>query len=214
MVQNYKTIYGDENFIHIEQIEVKKSKFITYIKKAETEADAVSFINQIKKKHHDANHNCSAFVVGTNKELIRSSDDGEPQGTAGRPMLDVLMGSDIVNIVAVVTRYFGGTELGRGGLTRAYSGAVQEGLKTLSTAIMTLGKKLEVHTDYNTIGAILHKLTQDGIPLENSEYTDVIVLTLTLDVDKVDDLIKSITEISSGKSNVHILEELYFMKKI
>lgn len=214
MIQSYKTIYGDKDAIHIEQIEVKKSKFITYIKKAETEEEAVLFINQIKKKHNDANHNCSAFVVGTNKELIRSSDDGEPQGTAGKPMLDVLMGSDIVNIVAVVTRYFGGTELGRGGLTRAYSGAVQEGVKTLPTAIMTLGKKLEIHTDYNTIGSILHKLNQDNIPIENSEYTDVIVLTLTVEVDAVDNLIKDITEISSAKSQVEILEELYFMKKV
>lgn len=210
MVENYKIIYGDKETVHIEQIEEKKSKFISYIKQVETETEAVEFINQIKKKHYDASHNCSAFIVGNNKELVRSSDDGEPQGTAGKPMLDVLMGSDIVNIVVVVTRYFGGTLLGKGGIMRAYSGAVQAGIASLPTAIMTLGKKLKIHTDYNTIGNILHNLSQDNIPIEESVYTDVVTLTLTIKTDDVDNLINTITEISSGKNSVEILEELYF----
>lgn len=210
MIQNYKVIFSDKETIHTEQIEVKKSKFISYIKQVETEQEAIEFINQIKKKHYDASHNCSAFVVGTNKEIVRSSDDGEPQGTAGRPMLDVLVGSDIVNIVCVVTRYFGGVELGRGGLTRAYSGAVKNGLECLSTAIMTLGNRVIIHTDYNNIGNILHKLSQDNIPVEQSDYSDVVTLTLTIKIDIVETFIKDITEISSAKSRVEILEELYF----
>lgn len=214
MVLDYKIIYGDIESIHVSQTEVKKSKFITYIKKVENEEDAISFVNQIKKKHHDASHNCSAFVIGTNAEIVRSSDDGEPQGTAGRPMLDVLLGSGIVNIVAVVTRYFGGTELGRGGLTRAYSGAVQVGMETLPVAIMTLGKRVEIHTDYSTIGNILHSLEQDNLTIDKSDYTDVIILTLNIEIGRVDELISNITEISSAKSRVEILKELYFPKRL
>lgn len=214
MIENYKIIYGDKENIHIENTEEKKSKFICYIKKVETEIEATDFIKEIKKKHYDASHNCSAFIIGNNKELIRCSDDGEPQGTAGKPMLDILMGSDIVNIVTVVTRYFGGTLLGTGGLVRAYGSAVQAGLQTLPTAIMTLGKKIDIYTDYQTIGAILHLLKQENIPIDHSEYNESIVLSLTVEINKVEDLINQITEISSAKSKVDIIEEIYFLKEI
>lgn len=214
MVQEYKIIHGDKEEVHSVQIEVKKSKFITYLKKIESEEEAITFINQIKKQHYNASHNCSAFILGENKEIVRSSDDGEPQGTAGRPMLDVLMGSELVNVVAVVTRYFGGTQLGRGGLVRAYGGAVQAGLECVPTAIMTLGHRIEIHTDYNTIGNILHKLNNEKLPLDDSEYTDIIKLHLTVEKAKIEELEKDIIEISGGKSRMDILEELYFPKKL
>lgn len=210
MIENYKIIYGDKDITHISHTEEKKSKFITYLKKVETEEEAVTFINQIKKKHYDANHNCSAFVLGTKKEIVRSSDDGEPCGTAGKPMLDILVGSDIVNIVAVVTRYFGGTKLGTGGLVRAYSGGVREGLLQIDIATMTRGMRVKIHTDYNTIGNILHKLTQEELIIDSSEYTDVITLDLTIKIDKVEQFSKDILGISSGKSKVIELEEVYF----
>lgn len=210
MVQDYKIIFGDKDTIHTGEIVEKKSRFIAYIKKVETEADATEFINQIKKKHYDASHNCSAFVLGKNKEIVRSSDDGEPGGTAGKPMLDVLVGSDIVNIVAVVTRYFGGTELGRGGLTRAYSQATKEGLANIKISTMTKGNLLKIHTDYNSIGNILHIL--ENTPVKESEYTDVITLTLEISVDEIFDLTNKITEISAGKSTIEVLEEIYFEK--
>ncbi len=180
MIQDYKVIYGEKDKIYTVQTEVKKSKFITYMKTVENEEEATAFINEIKKKHYDASHNCSAFILGTKKEIVRSSDDGEPQGTAGRPMLDMLMGSNLVNVIAVVTRYFGGTELGRGGLTRAYSGAVQA-----------------------------------GIEQENSEYTDVIMITLIIPIKEMEEFEKKITEISAGKSRVEVVEEVeevYFPK--
>lgn len=112
MVEQYKVIYGDKNEIYTDEIVEKKSRFIASIKKVETEQEASIFISEIKKKHYDARHNCSAFVIGKKKELLRSNDDGEPSGTAGKPMLEVLLGSDIVNVAVVVTRYFGGTLLG------------------------------------------------------------------------------------------------------
>ncbi len=208
----YKIIFGDKETVHIGEIEEKKSKFIAHIKKVENEDEAVNFIKDIKKKHYNATHNCSAFVVGTKKELTRSNDDGEPSGTAGKPILEVLMGSDIVNIACVVTRYYGGTLLGTGGLIRAYTNATKAGLNQCKTARMCLGKLVKIHTDYNTIGKILHELTLRGLTQDDSEYSDVISLTLTLPIEIADDFTAKITEISAGKSRVELVEEVYYEK--
>ena len=120
MGDSYKILYaGGEN-----EIVEKKSRFIATLRPVNSEEEAAAFIAEMKKKYWDASHNCSAFTIGRNHELTRCSDDGEPAQTAGRPMLDVLFGEDIHNVCAVVTRYFGGTLLGTGGLVRAFSGAV------------------------------------------------------------------------------------------
>lgn len=210
MIEQYKVVYGDKEEIYTDEIIEKKSRFISHIKTVETEEDAIVFINSIKKKHYDARHNCSAFVIGKNKELVRCNDDGEPSGTAGKPMLEVLLGSDIVNVAVVVTRYFGGTLLGTGGLVRAYTDATKAGLAQCQTAIMCLGKKVKIHTDYNTIGKVLYELGQRGLGQEDSEYTDVIALTVIVPIEDVEEFEKKITEISAGKSTVEIIEEIYF----
>lgn len=212
MVEKYRIIFGDKQEVHVDEIVEKKSRFIASIKKVETEEEAVAFINQMKKKYYDARHNCSAFVVGSKKELVRCNDDGEPSGTAGKPMLEVLLGSDIVNVVAVVTRYFGGTLLGTGGLVRAYTDATKAGLGQCQTAIMSLGKKVKIHTDYNTIGKVLYELGQRGLDQEESEYTDVIVLTVIVPIEDVEEFAKKITEISAGKTIVEVVEEVYSPK--
>ncbi len=214
MVEQYKIIYGDKNEIYTDEIVEKKSRFIASVKKVETEQEAITFISEVKKKHYDARHNCSAFVVGKKKELLRSNDDGEPSGTAGKPMLEVLLGSDIVNVAVVVTRYFGGTLLGTGGLVRAYTDATKAGLAQCQTAIMSLGKKVKIHTDYNTIGKVLYELGQRGLGQEDSEYTDVIVLTVIVPIEDVEEFEKKITEISAGKSIVEVVEEVYFEKVV
>ncbi len=212
VIENYKVIYGDKEEIYTDEIVEKKSRFIASIKIVETEEEAVSFISAIKKKYYDARHNCSAFVVGKKKELVRCNDDGEPSGTAGKPMLEVLLGSDIVNVAVVVTRYFGGTLLGTGGLVRAYTEATKVGLAQCQIAIMSLGKKVKIHTDYNTIGKVLYELGQRGLGQEDSEYTDVIVLTVIVPIEDADEFEKKITEISAGKSIVEVVEEVYFEK--
>ena len=121
MLEHYKTIYeGGEG-----ELVEKKSRFIATVRPVETEEEALAFIEEMKKKYWDARHNCYVYSVGMNREATRCSDDGEPSGTAGRPMLDVLLGAGIYNAAIVVTRYFGGVLLGTGGLVRAYSGAVQ-----------------------------------------------------------------------------------------
>ncbi len=212
-MSDYKIIYGDKEDVYSDEIVEKKSRFIAYIKKVETEQEAVEFINSIKKKHYDATHNCSAFVIGKNKELMRSNDDGEPSSTAGKPMLDVLLGSGIVNIAAVVTRYFGKIKLGQGGLCRAYTDATKAGLAKCQVATMSLGKRVTIKTDYNTIGKILRELEQRGLGQEHSEYTDVIILTIIIPVNEVDELRDKIIELSAGKSQVEVVDEVYFEKR-
>lgn len=211
-MNNYRVIYGNKDVIYSEEIIEKKSRFIASIKIVETEQEAVDFINHIKKKYYDARHNCSAFVIGSKKELVRCNDDGEPSGTAGKPMLEVLIGSDIVNIVAVVTRYFGGTLLGTGGLVRAYTEATKAGIGQCSTAIMCLGKRVKIHTDYNTIGKVLYELGQRGLSQEDSEYSDVICITVTVPFEEFEEFENTIIEISAGKSTVEMMEETYFAK--
>lgn len=154
----------------------KKSRFIATVSPVESEEEAFLFIEKIKKKYWDARHNCFAFVIGENQELMRYSDDGEPQGTAGRPMLDVLLGEEIHNTAVVVTRYFGGTLLGTGGLVRAYSGAVKEGLRNSVITEKRSGIRILVDTDYNGIGKIQYLLGQRGITILSSEYTDKVSL--------------------------------------
>ena len=140
MVEEYKTIYKGG----IGEITEKKSRFIATIRPAKTEEEALAFLEEMKKKYWDARHNCSAYVLGERQELLRCSDDGEPSQTAGKPMMDVLTGAGLTNVAAVVTRYFGGTLLGTGGLVRAYSAAVQEGLKNSRIITKYLGTRLLV----------------------------------------------------------------------
>ena len=149
----------------------KKSRFIANVRPVESEAEAVAFIDEMKKKYWDARHNCSAFVIGTKAELTRCSDDGEPSGTAGRPMLEVLLGEGVRNVAVVVTRYFGGVLLGTGGLVRAYSGAVKEGIAASKIGTMRYGVRLKICTDYNGIGRIQYILRQNGLEAEDTVYT-------------------------------------------
>ncbi len=212
MIAEYKIIHGDAAAVYTDEIVEKKSRFIASVKRVETEQEAQAFIAEIKKKHYAARHNCSAFIVGTGKELVRSSDDGEPSGTAGKPMLEVLLGSDFVNIACVVTRYFGGTLLGTGGLVRAYTDATKAALAQCLAARMCAGKRATIRTDYNTIGKVLYELGQRNIPQDDSVYTEVISITVTVPSEEFASFEKSITELSAGKSHVELLEDTYFAK--
>lgn len=195
------------------EITEKKSRFIATIRPCETEEEAVSFIEEMKKKYWDARHNCSAFVIGARGELTRCSDDGEPSGTAGRPMLEVLLGEEVRNIAVVVTRYFGGVLLGTGGLVRAYTQAVKEGLEACTFGRMICGQELEVVTDYNCIGKIQYLLATYGIEPTESLYTDIVTLHLLLPVGDVEHLQKEMTEVTNGKVNFTKGNECYFIDK-
>lgn len=164
----------------------------------------------MKKKYWDATHNCSAYVIGERQELMRCSDDGEPQGTAGRPMLDVLLGEEIHDVAVVVTRYFGGTLLGTGGLVRAYSKAVQEGLAQSIIIEQKYGVQLEVVTDYNGIGKLQYLFGQEGLPILDAQYTDIVVLKVLVPKQRIDHICKAVTEVTNGKARLNQDEELYY----
>ena len=195
------------------EIVEKKSRFIATVRKCGTEEEAEAFIEEMKKKYWDARHNCSAFVIGSRGELTRCSDDGEPSGTAGRPMLEVLTSSGIRNIAVVVTRYFGGTLLGTGGLVRAYTQAVKEGLANCRTGVMRNGSELEVTVDYNDVGKLQYYFGQQSIVPADSIYAENVKFILLIPVEKEENLRKNLIEITSGKVKIEKLKETYFIDK-
>lgn len=184
----------------------KKSRFIATVIPVEQEEEALEFIAAMKKKYWNASHNCFAYVIGENYELQRCSDDGEPQGTAGRPMLDVLLGEEIHNAAVVVTRYFGGTLLGTGGLVRAYSKSVQEGLRQSTVIEKKVGALLRIKTDYNGIGKIQYLLGQRGLTITNSEYTDIVVIESLVPQEQLGELKEAVTEGTNGRAE-YLAEE-------
>lgn len=202
----YKTLYQGG----VGEIVEKKSRFIATVEKIETEEEALEFIARMKKQYWDARHNCYAFVAGKNQELQRCSDDGEPSGTAGRPMLEVLLREDIHNIVVVVTRYFGGTLLGTGGLVRAYQKSVQEGLRNSIIIERMQGQTLEIHTDYNGIGKIQYIVAQREIPVLDTEYTDKVVVKLMVPLEKMQELKEAVTEGTNGSADLQMGEKAEF----
>lgn len=210
--ESYRIIYTGDSQMHTFSGEIveKKSRFIANVRKAESEAEAVAFIEEMKKRYYDARHNCSAFVIGSRGEMTRCSDDGEPSGTAGRPMLEVLLGSEIRNVAAVVTRYFGGTLLGTGGLVRAYTQALQEALKNCPTAMMKYGKRIQVDTDYNGIGKILYFMGQQGLSQESSSYTDKVSITVLVPGEQAEHFCKEVIEMTAGRSTVTVQEEVFY----
>ena len=206
MTEQYKTVYeGGEG-----EIVEKKSRFIATVRPVETEEEALAFIEEMKKKYWDARHNCYVYTVGANREYTRCSDDGEPSGTAGRPMLDVVLGEEIYNVAVVVTRYFGGVLLGTGGLVRAYSRAVQEGLGASAVIEKVRGAVLEVTTDYNGIGKIQYIAGERSIPILDSEYTDKVVLKLLVPEPELEGVRKAITEATSGRAAKKKEKSLYY----
>lgn len=181
------------------EIEEKKSRFIANIAVVNSQEEATAFIAKIKKQYWDARHNCSAFVLGDEGEVTRCSDDGEPSGTAGRPMLEVLTGERITNICVVVTRYFGGTLLGTGGLVRAYQGAVKEGLKSCSILRKIAGRKFTVSCDYNDYGKISFLCTQNGYNVMSTEYGEKVDVTIIVPEEEYQQLIDEFNEATSAR---------------
>lgn len=210
--ESYRVLYtpDSEGQTFTGEIVEKKSRFIANVRKVQSEEEAVAFIEEMKKRYYDARHNCSAFVIGTRGELTRCSDDGEPSGTAGRPMLEVLLGSEIRGIAAVVTRYFGGTLLGTGGLVRAYTQSLQEVLKNCPTAMMKYGKRIQIDTDYNGIGKILYFMGQQGLAQESSEYTDKVRIVVLVPGEEAEHFCKEVTELTAGRSRLEVLEEVFY----
>ena len=191
----------------------KKSRFIATLRRCGSEQEALEFIEGIRKKYWDARHNCYAYVVGGREGLTRCSDDGEPGGTAGRPMLEVLTGEGLRDTAVVVTRYFGGVLLGTGGLVRAYTQAVKEGLKNCLAGTMRRGCEAEVTADYGSIGKILYLLGNRGLEPLEADYGEKILLRLQVPGEDFDVLGRELADATGGKAVFEKKKELYFVDK-
>ena len=192
------------------EIVEKKSRFIATVRPVHSEEEAAAFVAEMKKKYWDARHNCSAFTIGDHHDTCRCSDDGEPSQTAGRPMLDVLLKEDIHNVAVVVTRYFGGTLLGTGGLVRAYSAATKEGLANSTIITKYWGTKLLVNTDYNDIGKLQYLFGQREIPIMDAQYTEKVSFVVLIPVSRVEEIKKAVTEAVSGRAGMEEVEQLFY----
>lgn len=201
-----KSIYTGGSF----ELEEKKSRFIAHIEPVTTEDEAANFIQMMKKQYYDARHNCYAFVIGDNSEIVRSSDDGEPSGTAGRPILEVLTGEGITNAVCVVTRYFGGTLLGTGGLVRAYQGATKGALNNSVILDKKEGIKFTISCDYTDVGKLQYHFSTKGIRIISSDYGASVSFNIVVESDSFETIKKDLTELTSGKVIIDNIEKCMF----
>lgn len=206
MSEGYKIVYEGGSG----EIEEKKSRFIATVRPVASEEEAMAFLAEMKKKYWDARHNCFAYVIGEKNELVRCSDDGEPGGTAGRPMLDVLLREELHNAAVVVTRYFGGTLLGTGGLVRAYQQATKEGLSNSRIVEKRKGSRLVIDTDYNGIGKIQYLFGQEEISILDTAYTDTVQLTAMVPAEKKERIEKALMEGTNGKAGISWGEEVEY----
>lgn len=210
MRENYKTI-GELTEC---EIIIQKSRFIGYAKRAETEKEALEFIESIKAKHRSANHNCSAYLIGEHDSIQKANDDGEPSGTAGFPMLEVLKKQGLKDTVVVVTRYFGGIKLGGGGLIRAYGKATTEAIAASGVVERRLHFLMKVTIDYNWLGKMENEVRNSDYPLKDIQYTDGVALLIYVPRDKKDDFTGWINEITNGQAMIESLESEFLEFKI
>lgn len=205
MLLRFKTVLNGGEAEIIE----KKSRFIATVRPVKTEDEAKTFIEEMRKKYWNATHNCFAYRVGEKSEIQRFSDDGEPGGTAGMPMLNVLSGEDIKNVAVVVTRYFGGTLLGTGGLVRAYGKSTKEGLNAAGVRELILYKRFSVECDYHMSGKIQYEILNGGSIIEDTVYTEGVEYIILVESENEGIFVKSIAEASQGRCEAVLLEELY-----
>lgn len=206
MSDSFKTVYEGG----MGEIEEKKSRFIAHIQPVHSEEEAQAFIASIKKKYWDARHNCSAFVIGKSREITRSSDDGEPSGTAGKPILEVLLGEDLTDTACVVTRYFGGTLLGTGGLIRAYTQAVKAGLSESVVIEKLVGVRVSIKTDYSNEGKVRRYLSDNEFPIEEPVYSDKVMLSTVVKASDADTVMEELLQLLNGSAIIEKLDEVVF----
>jgi uncharacterized YigZ family protein len=184
------------------ELEIRKSRFICQLARASSDEDARAFIAEVKKRHWDANHNCSAYIVGDRGDIQRTSDDGEPSGTAGVPMLNVLLKRELTDTVAVVTRYFGGVKLGAGGLIRAYGQAVSDAINDVGIVVRKELSQVAVTAGFEDAGRLENAFRADGREPDDVAYGERVTILLTLDPADVPDFEASVAEQTSGRATV------------
>jgi uncharacterized YigZ family protein len=191
------------------EMEIRKSRFICHVQRAGSDEEARAFIAGIKKRHWDANHNCSAYVVGDRGDVQRTSDDGEPSGTAGVPMLNVLLKRELTDTVAVVTRYFGGTKLGAGGLIRAYGQAVSAAIDEVGIVVRRELAQVAVIASFDDAGRLENGFRSDGRDPDDVQYGERVTMLLTIDPADVPEFAASVAEQTSGRATVETRRTVY-----
>ena len=208
-MSNYKTLhkFGVDEYI------VEKSTFIGYAKPIKTEEEAIEFINEIKKKHKDATHNVWAYTIGENMNIQRYSDDGEPQGTAGIPTLEVIKKEDLRDVVVVVTRYFGGIKLGAGGLVRAYTKGAKVGIEAGIVIEKVKYSEVKIKIEYTQLGRIQNEIMNLGFKVKDTIYSEDVELIVYVRNEEAKSLMDRIIYITSGTADVSLGEEYYLSEK-
>lgn len=199
---SYKTVAKSCETLFIE----KKSKFITNVYPVETEDEALEFLAGVRKKYSDATHNVYAYIIDENN-IFRYSDDGEPSGTAGMPVLDTIRKEGLVDVLVVVTRYFGGTLLGTGGLVHAYGMGAKQGLLEAGIITRTLCNIVEVTTDYNLVGKIQYKIATENYILEDTVYDNDVTFKICTKIEETQKLIDEITDLTNGRAILKVMSE-------
>ncbi len=205
MLNSYKTVKG---YGESEQI-IQKSRFIAYVNRVESEEEAIQFIQTIKKKHWDATHNCSAYMIGENDLIQKANDDGEPSGTAGVPILEVIKKKGLKDTAVVVTRYFGGIKLGAGGLIRAYGGAASEGINATGVVERRLMRIMKSTFDYTLLGKIENELRNSHYSIKEIHYLDRVMIESYAEEDAKEAFIDWMTDLSNGQASIEEGEMLY-----
>jgi uncharacterized YigZ family protein len=200
--------YGEQ------EINIQKSRFIAYVDRVTTEEEAQNFIANIKKKHWDATHNCSAYLIGEHDQIQKANDDGEPSGTAGVPMLEVLKKKGLKDTVVVVTRYFGGIKLGAGGLIRAYSKATSEGLKAAGIVERRLMRVMHVKIDYTWLGKVENELRSSVYDIKDIHYLENVEIEVYVEEAQTQKFVEWMTELTNGQSEIFEGEFTYLEKEI
>lgn len=194
----YRTIEETDDSIET-LYEIQKSKFITHLRHVDSEEEARAFIQSMKKKYFDARHNCSAYVLGDSADKQKSNDDGEPGGTGGNPILEVIKKHGLTNIVVVVTRYFGGIKLGAGGLIRAYSHAAVLGVEAARILAMTPFIQLDAAVSYDMLASVEHWMRQNEIRSLEADYAENVILHLLIEPTRLEAVEAELTDLTAGR---------------
>lgn len=210
MLPRYYTVkgYGEHEIV------IQKSRFIAYVTTAETEAEAQDFIGQIKKKHWDATHNCSAYMIGENDQIQKANDDGEPSGTAGVPILEVLKKKHLKDTVVVITRYFGGIKLGAGGLIRAYGKATSEGIDATGIVERKLMRVMHTKVDYTWLGKLENELRSSVYTIKDIHYLDNVEIETFVEEEQTENFMGWMVELTNGQGVITKGEQLYLEEEV
>jgi uncharacterized YigZ family protein len=210
MLSYYRTVkdYGEHEII------IQKSRFIAHIARAETEEEAQQFIQMIKKKHSTATHNCSAYLIGENNQIQKANDDGEPSGTAGVPILEVLKKKDLKDTAAVITRYFGGIKLGAGGLIRAYGKSASEGIAAAGIVERRLMRIMHTKVEYTWLGKLENELRSSIYPIKEIHYLDSVEFETYAEEGKTAIFSDWMTELTNGQADISEGSSLYLEEEV